>query len=1122
MIFLFPALYLEFRRHAKDSGLHGNKNLLVFIITSLSISSIRYRRMAIKKQTLIKKILIIVIVLAALLTSAWFFVSYQLSHLENFKGKISSAASKALQRDFSYEKGQAALIFPSAINMQLTNIVIREKDKSADFLKIPAVSFRLDIFPLLRNRIILREVVLNQPKLLFKRNHSGALNIADFLAGEKKKYEIELRKITIEKGLITFVDQATGAKELITSFTDLSCRLDTPRQSKKSSFHITSIISEGKNRGSLALTGTFQRASRSKSLMESTVDASLRLKGTDINHYHPYLKHIPIKQLAGYLDIETAFSGSLLNFQSKGTIIVKNCLLDYPKIFRSPLQPKIVHVGYNLRRNKSELKLDIEHLAIDNLTAAGNFSVRDMGKADPVFAASAVTSTLPLRNARPYIPWGIIPKNVGSFIEDHIKDGHFRLIDGRLNGLKSQIVGMERPKNAGVLFIRAEVNKGIFVINKETPVFQNISGTLALKNRQFSLRNMKGQFGSSPCTLDGNISDFALPQPNVYDAEMVLRPARKEILWLAGKEKFRNFNFQGASVLKLFGKGPADNFRIDANWDLTDARYSYPEVMEKPQGKANMLTCDFVVNNDAVTVSSFRYDLPEIKVSGSASYSFAGENPLSFKVISNEFDLRKTLITLPFLKPYDPAGAIQINIAGRGNLNDPKSFSLKGNVSLADVSVKLPQNIEPIRGLTGQIAFGEKQAQTSQLKARIGKSAVTGKCALDNFSNPQVACQFASPLFHTADVGLQSPEKPVNFRNVKGQITVSDNLIQVNGLDLQLGESRFNLSGNIRGFAEPKIAIFLNSPHIDSDDITRLTALKYPKTRKESFPKMELDATVQVDAGKFQSVDFNNLNSRLNFTRETLNVEKFETDFFDGRISSKGKVALRSGGQNHYDARFSVDKLSLDKIQNFLQRETQIITGTLSLTGIVTASGRNTDDLQKTAKGQFQVRAGKGVLEKFSVLSKIFSLLNVVQLAKFHLPEMAKGGMPYNTITGDLSLADGIISSENFFIDSDAMQISAAGKVDLQKKEFDNIVGVHPLRTLDKIVARIPVAGWLLTDKKGNLITVHFKVDGEWGNPNVTPIPVQSVAKGTLDIFRRLFKLPEKLVTDTGEVILGH
>ncbi|MEN6624243.1 MAG: AsmA-like C-terminal domain-containing protein [Smithella sp.] len=1078
--------------------------------------------MTIKKQTLIKTILIIVLVFAVLLTSAWFFISYQLSHLDNFKDEITAAASKALQRDFSFEKGQAALTFPAGVNVQFTNIVIREKDKSEDFLIIPTVFFRMNILPLLRNRIILREVALNQPQLFLKRDRSGTLNIADFLTGEKKKQEIELRKITVEKGLITFLDQAAGAKDLITSLTDLSCRLDTPRWSKKSSFHITSIVSEEKNKGNLTLTGTFRYDPQSKPLFESTVDASLRLKGIDINHYYPYLKRIPVKQLAGRLDTETTFSGTLSNFQSKGTITVNDVLLDYPEIFRSPLQPQSVQVNYNLRRNKSELKLDVARLAIDNLTASGHFLIRDMDQADPIFAASAATCTFFLENARPYIPWKIIPRDVGNFIEAHVKDGYFRLVDGKLSGRKSQIAGIEKPENAGVLFIKGEVNKGVFAVNEKTPIFRNISGVLELKNRQFSLKKMKGLFGSSPCTLDGNISDFALPQPNVYNAEMILQPNHEEVLWLVGK-KFRNFKFQGNSTLRLFGKGPADNFHVDANWDLTAARYAYPEVMEKPQGKTNLLTCNFVVNKEAFIVSSLHYDLPEIMINGSALYNFAGENPLSFKIISNEFDIRKTLLTLPILKHYDPAGKFQINVAGYGNPSDIKSFNLQGNVSLADVSAKLPKNIKPVKELTGKIIFGGKQIETSQLKARIGKSAVTGKCALDNFNNPQVICQFASSLFHTSDVGLKSPEKPVNFKNMKGQITVSENFIQINKLDLQTGQSRFNLLGNIRDFAKPEIIVSLNSPYMDSKDIYRLSSLKFSQgERKKSFPEINLEAAVQVNAGTFQGADFNNLESRLNFTGETLDVKKFESDFFDGKITGKGKIDFRPDGQNYYLANFSINKISLDKIQNFLKNENQIIRGTLTALGNVTAEGSTIYELEKSARGKFQINAGKGVLERFAVLSKIFSLLNVVQLAKFKLPDMAKGGMPYTKITGDLSLDNGVLSSKNFFIDSDAMQISAAGKVDLLNKELDNIVGVHPLHTLDKIVARIPVAGWLLTDKKGNLITVHFKVDGKWGNPNVTPIPVQSVAQGTLDIFRRLFKLPEKLVTDTGEVILGH
>jgi hypothetical protein len=67
-------------------------------------------------------------------------------------------------------------------------------------------------------------------------------------------------------------------------------------------------------------------------------------------------------------------------------------------------------------------------------------------------------------------------------------------------------------------------------------------------------------------------------------------------------------------------------------------------------------------------------------------------------------------------------------------------------------------------------------------------------------------------------------------------------------------------------------------------------------------------------------------------------------------------------------------------------------------------------------------------------------------------------------------------------------------------------MGVHPLQTIDKIVSIIPVAGWLITDEKGNLITINFKVEGKLDDPKVNFQPVQSISKGTQGIFKRIFK----------------
>jgi len=134
---------------------------------------------------------------------------------------------------------------------------------------------------------------------------------------------------------------------------------------------------------------------------------------------------------------------------------------------------------------------------------------------------------------------------------------------------------------------------------------------------------------------------------------------------------------------------------------------------------------------------------------------------------------------------------------------------------------------------------------------------------------------------------------------------------------------------------------------------------------------------------------------------------------------------------------------------------------------------------------------------------------------------MVSGGMPYNEIKGSFSINDGTVATQDLFIASDAINISVVGKSDIVKEELDFTIGVQPLQTVDKVVNRIPVVGWLLTGKDKDFLTVFFEAKGKWSDPQVSAIPAKSVAKGVFNVFRRVFELPVRLFTDTGEVILG-
>ena len=101
---------------------------------------------------------------------------------------------------------------------------------------------------------------------------------------------------------------------------------------------------------------------------------------------------------------------------------------------------------------------------------------------------------------------------------------------------------------------------------------------------------------------------------------------------------------------------------------------------------------------------------------------------------------------------------------------------------------------------------------------------------------------------------------------------------------------------------------------------------------------------------------------------------------------------------------------------------------------------------------------------------------------------MAKEGMPFDHLQASVALRQGVLSTEDSFIESNAMNLSAVGTFSLISDELDLILGIKPLRTVDKIVTNIPLAGWLLTGEEKALITAQFKISGTSKNPEVEAI----------------------------------
>jgi uncharacterized protein YhdP len=825
----------------------------------------------------------------------------------------------------------------------------------------------------------------------------------------------------------------------------------------------------------------------------------------------------------GRLDFEGSFKGKPAEFASKGKVRIAGLNFNYPQVFHAQLAPDRLSFSYDFELSQNDVTVKSIDLNVDGLNVKGSCAIKDFKSKDPRIVAKAVTSQFNLQQFGRYIPYGIIVKDTADFIEQHIKGGIYRLDDGRLDGKVSQILHMELGENYNVLAIKGRVEKGLVTYGSAIPTFNNIKGSLEMRGKDFLLTGMTGNFGTSPFMLDGKITDYPLDKPSSYPFTMQVNPRHGDLLWLLGKEYGARFTLNGDSNLRLTGSGGTSSYQLSGDWNLTQASYSYPDFIGKPAGRANSLSFSNTFTRKDFRLNTLQFNLAPLVLNMSASYGYDGKKPLSMEIRTNQVQLNEIAGMLPVVKKYQASGRIQLAVQGEGVPGKPDGLSWKGKTTLKDFSCKPNEQIKTVSNINGTVNFNGTNIETSQLAARIGNSTIIAKGKIAGFTNPALALIFSAARIDPVDFGFRPPQKELQIANVQGSIVLKDNNLQLKSLSGYLNRSFLQIKGRVQNLRSPKTELTVTSSYLDIQDILLANSLeRAAPPRDANLYRPTLTATIYADTGKGLGVEFEKLRGTVLYEGNILYLQPLEFSAMGGKTTARIRI---DGGSNgtppRYQVSCNINKVSAERFMQALNIKSREITGSLSMQAELTARGDSADEIKKSALGSVQLTILDGSLRRFSVLSKIFSILNVSQLLKFQLPDMVSGGMPFNDIKGNFSVRDGIVSSSNLFVSSEAMNISAVGKVDIVKNELDVTIGVQPLQTVDKVINRIPIVGWILTGKDRSFITTYFEATGKLDDPSVSAIPVKSMARGVLDIFKRVFELPARLITDTGEVIIG-
>jgi hypothetical protein len=184
------------------------------------------------------------------------------------------------------------------------------------------------------------------------------------------------------------------------------------------------------------------------------------------------------------------------------------------------------------------------------------------------------------------------------------------------------------------------------------------------------------------------------------------------------------------------------------------------------------------------------------------------------------------------------------------------------------------------------------------------------------------------------------------------------------------------------------------------------------------------------------------------------------------------------------------------------------LTGRLKAQGDLWANSNT--NFFNTMAGTISIEVTDGVLHKFALLSRILGFVDLKTWLSAKVPDPRVNGVPFQTLTADFKGRDGDFYSDNLLLRGPLMNISALGHMRLGDSNVDMEVGMVPFKTVNWLVAKVPIIGGGLS--ADHFIAAYFHVTGPLGNPHVVPQPITSMAY----FLTNVIKLPLNILKGIG------
>ena len=781
----------------------------------------------------------------------------------------------------------------------------------------------------------------------------------------------------------------------------------------------------------------------------------------------------------------------------------------------------------------------------------------NLSKSSPLISLKVTSSQMNIAMFKKIFPSCLLPAWLEKRLFPIIKKGELKEIRFSLNGTPAQLKHLDDPANRDVLSGSLLMDKLLLLPKGARFPLSDIKGKLIFKSGNLFIKEINAKLSSSQIKkadlLIKNIyfdssRHYQLFLKGRFDLKDLMAQLHMEFTPPALLKAVKDFKevagIMDATVVCEYRESWKMPVFKNSSAHLSDIRIAYNKIPEPLFIKRGDFWIDtngnFHFSGKVILGDSKLYVLADVdekfknigvNISGDVfphkllkkyvSNNIIIKGPLKIKAsINNKNDiwhlsgkiLSKKRIPLKFyslvMNPVPFSIGFSINYSSEKILVKKFLFQSKRSSLYSSAELLSKRKKLKIRIKTKKLYLEDLGIRYKDIVSSIKGFVRTNLRVRYTFSNPFETYVYG--IFDAKRLFVHKKDTPL-IKNCNTKLAFFGKRISISYLSAKIEKYPFHVKGFVEGWNGLKGRIYIKSDYLD---LTKLRTLKQNKKQgsNEFLKKLDLYVHVEISKAICKNITFKPIIAEFLLKNGNILIKSLLANMDHGRFTMRRKQEKVDPG---YNLHLVLKEMPLEHIFSCLEIK-RYIDGKISAEADINTDTDQLAQFIPYMNGRLKVSITDGKIYKAQPILKILDFFSLSNIWKFNPKSVFEDGVPFELIKIKASIRKGVISSDKMKLESKALNAAAKGKLDLNKKWIDLGVAIQPLGTVDSIIGKLPVVGYIIGGKDKKISLYYFEIKGPLSNVKVEQKPIQNMVKGTLNIFKRVLLTPAHIFEDIG------